>query len=221
MGKMLSILEKYHLVEKDTAPNEVVANDDITTLEETNNSLAELSDTPIENETVSEKDETTSDLPTTSITKEEAPVEVESTKQIYNTSVTIDDVYAHFGLSGVAPTQTVFLLENLLKALPTELPDFVKKTTLDNIAAASAIDVTALLKDGEARTTQLNTFINDFTNSNQEDISNLKQEIDKLSAIIANYQQQIKSKELLIQEETALIENEVHRIHTILDFFQK
>lgn len=246
----MSILEKYKLVEKDEStslPTEsnIDENTSVTSSETTSPPLPPEENPEEEKQQVeqlaeedvitsvesvkelppmpkhTQKDtlnETSQDLTAAAATTVQGALE-EST--LYNRNISIDEVYSQYSLGDISPTETVFLLENLINALPAELPEFVKKTTIDNIAKASAIDVDKLLTDGERRNANLNRFINDFTTSNLNEIANLKQEIEKLSALIADYHQQIKHKELLIHEETTLVTDESQRINNILEFFKK
>ena len=224
MGKMMSILEKYKLVEKDDESSTHVESSTPAT-QDTIPPVAPKKEV-IEKEAI--KKEIVEDSPKniTEAPKQEPPSipkhtsSTENSTPSYDVSISIDEIYAKFGLGDVGPTESVFLLENLIQALPAELPEFVKKTTIDNIAKASAMDVDKLLKDGESRSANLKNFINDFTTSNQQNIASLKAEIDKLNALIADYHQRIKYKEMLIHEETTLVENEMGRIHNILEFFK-
>ena len=219
MGKMMSILEKYKLVEKEEtklSPTESSL-DESTTV--TSSEKETYTSTPIQEDVISSPIATEPDIPMPM--SEEPSNEIPPEPPLYDHAINIEGVYKDSDLGHMVPTETVFLLENLINALPAELPEFVKKTTIDNIAKASAIDVDKLLTDGQRRNAHLEHFINDFTTSNLKDIANLKQEIEQLSALIANYHQQIKYRELLIQEETDLITAESHRISTILEFFKK
>lgn len=82
------------------------------------------------------------------------------------------------------------------------------------------MNIDKLLDDGHTRSTKLKGFIDEYTTANLNDIEKLKQEIDRLNAIIAEYHQQVRLKEKLIQEETTLVETEETRIHNILNFFK-
>lgn len=235
MKKMMSILERYKLVEKDDsnpASHTHLTDEDASVTSSENVTPFRISK-EVEEEPVTDSAESTKEDPTMQEnTQLETPTHIHSNdvtqevpeddpSTLYAHKTSIEDIYSYYNLGDVAPTDTVFLLENLINALPAELPEFVKKTTLDNIAKASAIDVDRLLSDGERRNSHLSHFINDFTNSNLNDIANLKQKIEELSGVIANYHQQIKYKELLIQEEHDLVTTESNRITNILEFFKK
>lgn len=231
MGKMTSLLEKYKLIEKDeldSPESEESFNDELSQTQEndkanvsslekhapssaeSSHNLSEDTNEPnISNETAHIAPELSPDI---------APDDI-SASPIYHELLSLDEIYKQLHLDQVAVTDTVFLLENLVKALPEELPEFVKKTTVNNIIQASAMNLPKLLEDGELRSKSLKQFSIDYTRVNSEEISALKSEIDRLSAIIADYRSQIKHKETLISDETNLIETEQHRIQTILEFF--
>lgn len=224
----MSLLEKYKLVEKDEKPSAPTASnqDDLapmTSAEKvTPSPTAEEEQVPDSIEdSITHAEPVQEEKIMSEYKKTPDPIEPTGSSNLYDHAYSINEVYMHCNLGDIAPTETVFLLENLIHALPAELPEFVKKTTLDNIAKASAIDVNKLLADGQTRSTHLNHFINEFTTSNLNDIASLKKEIEYLSARIADYHQQIKYRELLIQEESTLVADESNRIQNILEFFKK
>ena len=230
MGKMTSLLEKYKLIEKDEfdtpeleepmAEHDSQVTKSVTTtvssseetipssLDSTHNLSEDTNTSTIINETVSTSSSASS--------SDAAPLE--PTFEEINSNVT-SSAYQHLQLDQIAVTDTVFLLENLIKALPEELPEFVKKTTVNNIIQASAMNLPKLLEDGQIRSQSIKQFSIDYTRTNSEEITALKSEIARLSAIIADYHQQIKHKETLIAEETNLIQTEQNRIQAILEFF--
>ena len=229
MGKMTSLLEKYKLIEKE---------DDGTSFTSSSHIPETSQETPIDDAllstpSVSEVDSAEPQVQMISSTIEKTEVETPSTYIApettsneesaplveYNQLLTLNDIYNYLKLNQVAATDTVFLLENLIKALPEELPEFVKKTTVNNIIEASAMNLSKLLEDGRIRSQSLQQFATNYTQTHTEDISALKTEISRLSAIIADYHQQIKHKETLIAEETNLIQTEQQRIQSILEFF--
>lgn len=240
MGKMTSLLEKYKLIEKDEfdtpeleepmAEHDSQVTKSVTTtvssseetipssLDSTHNLSEDTNTSTIINETVSTSSSTSSsDAPPLEPTFEEVNSNV--TPSAYDKLLSLDEIYQHLQLDQIAVTDTVFLLENLIKALPEELPEFVKKTTVNNIIQASAMNLPKLLEDGQIRSQSIKQFSIDYTRTNSEEITALKSEIARLSAIIADYHQQIKHKETLIAEETNLIQTEQNRIQAILEFF--
>lgn len=204
----MSVLEKYKLIEKEgeqvSSPSieekeEPFYVEDHSADEETIVTAAPIPENP-----------TSSDMPDSS-----APL-LDCSR-----TLTLEEIYSIYNLNGLAITDTVFVLENLINALPTELPEYVKKTTVNNILVASAMNLEKLLEDGNKRATYLSNFANDYDAQSSQDINTLKQEIAKLTAIISDYHQQIKYKETLLQEQTSLIQAEEARLNNILGFFKK
>lgn len=195
MTKIMSVLEKYKLIEKE--------NDEflLTTVE--TEPLIAVADV---NENLS-----------TLIPSLDLPA-LHNAGESHKT-LTLEEIYEMHNLSSLPVTETVFILENFINALPAELPEFVKKTTVDNILTASSMDLQKLLADGTTRITHLDDFIVEQGDEISQDITTLKQTINKLSAIINQYQEQIKIKELLLQEQSATIHNEIQRVNNIIKFF--
>lgn len=238
MGKIASLLEKYNLIEKDELSSSSEENAPLETKQLTEATASEIiSETTISSSAPSEtansavsyevaqnnldsNTESIADSTTASTDQEMEPETIlEAPAPAYNTLLSISEIYEQLNLSQLAPTDTVFLLENLIKALPEDLPEFVKKTTINNIIKASGINLPKLLEDGHLRLHSLHEFSNSYTNTNTVEINALEAEINRLTAIMADYRQQIKHKETLMVEETNLIHTEQNRIQSILDFF--
>ncbi|MGL6173066.1 MAG: hypothetical protein ACRC1P_00445 [Cellulosilyticaceae bacterium] len=191
----MSVLEKYKLIEKenDEFLLATVDAEPLTTVEDTQENLADLIPSL--------------DLPA-----------LHTTEETYK-PLTLEEIYEIHNLSNLPVTETIFILENFINALPAELPEFVKKTTVDNILNASSMDLQKLLEDGTTRITHLDDFANEQSAEISQDITSLKQTINKLSTIINQYQQQIKTKELLLEEQSATIHGEIQRVNSIIKFF--
>ncbi|MDF2596831.1 MAG: hypothetical protein K0R69_3172 [Clostridia bacterium] len=206
MGKILSVLEKYKLIEKED--EKVPVSDDLTK---------------------TYPDAVSSHMTSEFYSKETAPqtdsLDLSDDHHLadspYTKNLTLEEIYDFYKLNTPVITDTVFVLENLINALPNELPEYVKKTTLNNILVASSMNLEQLLSDGTSRTSVLNQFADDYANQNSHDITVLKQEIDKLSALISDYHQQIKTKEVMVNKQLSLIKLEEERIQNVLAFFEK
>lgn len=211
MGKMMSILEKYKFVEKETS----IASEEVSSSATSEEAIQVTPE--IETKEAIKIQEIIEEPPTMS-----NPISAEDIKNAvtYDRHLSINEIYTTYNLDTIAVTDSVYLLENLINALPAELPDFVKKTTVNNIIQASAMDIDKLLNDGHTRSAKLKGFIEEYTTSNLSDIEKLKQEIDRLTAMISQYHQQVRLKEKLIQEESTLVETEETRINSILNFFK-
>jgi len=231
MGKMTSLLQRYNLIEKEDEQGDItIETTGSVTISDQENQQLDLEGVPSshdqESTTLSKPsiDSSLNSLEDTSTgnNSEQAISEEIHTEKTssYNELLTIDEIYEILKLSHLPTTDTVFLLENLIKALPEELPEFVKKSTINNIIEASAMNLPKLLEDGQVRLKSMERFSTEYTRTNAEEIGILKTEISRLSAIIADYHQQIKHKETLITDETNLIQTEQTRIQSILEFFK-
>lgn len=216
MGKIMSVLEKYKLIEKEgeqmpspAAEEKTFSLDRKATNEETVEKMVEES---------TEEATIVSEPFPEHFSPIEADLSAPSVSE-YTRTLPIDEIYSVYNLDNLTITDTVFVLENFIKALPEELPEYVKKATVNNILVASAMNLDKLLTDGTKRNTSLETFITDYTTQTTDSINTLKQEISKLSAIINDYQQQIKHKEMLLQEQSALVKEEAARLTNIIEFF--
>ncbi len=216
MGKILSVLEKYKLIEKEddkmsSSDSPVKNNSDAKEFNPQQNSDSSSEDT------ANYENNTNSAAPAPKNDTQDAS----HPSARYNKNMSLEEIYTLYGLGDSPVTETVFVLENLMKALPDELPEYVKKTTLNNILIASSMNLTQLLADGNNRYNSLDAYSHDYISQNENDIAALKKEIDKLSAMINDYHQQIKNKEYMVKEQISLIKLEEERLQNILGFFEK
>ena len=231
MGKMMSLLEKYKIIEREATDDDKMLSSsapetELPSIEESTSVEAvpsidadEQIVIPVEEgeqkQMISDSNEHNLDEST-----QDNEISSEDLSEIYHQKQPINNIYHYAGLDNKAVTATVFYLENLIHALPAELPEYVKKTTIDNIISASNIDINTLLNDGLERFRQLEQFQQSFSSTNYDEIASLKEEIERLNAIISGYQQTIKQKETLVQTENESIETEKARINHILTFFK-
>ena len=214
MSKIMSILEKCNLVEKVNKENA----DHINLNEQNNIQLSEVSDDEnniLKVETSHHKQEI----------KALEPVIKEKTSTMdddieYEKKMMIDEIYSLYGLEN-SNINTVFMLQNLINALPQNLPKDVVKQSVINIMGASNIDLNELLSDGEQRLEVLVKVMEGYYNQTNKRIALYKEEIAKLSSLISNCQEQIKIKENMLEEQICLIKYEAQKIDDIIDFFPK
>lgn len=214
----MSVLEKYKLIEKENEQStfEETLSEPIQTVP-----TVATNDVPVEDFIPIPTPAASIPMPTPEPVRaiEQAPIE--PLIHHHTHTLTLEEIYNLYELQGLAVTDTVFVLENLIYALPAELPEYVKKTTVDNIIKGSAMDLDKLLTDGSKRIHYLDDFINDYANQTTQDIQALKQEITKLSALISDYQEQIKHKNQLLQEQSGLVQQEAIRLTHVLEFFNQ
>ncbi|MEG0772543.1 hypothetical protein [Clostridium sp.] len=213
MSKLISFLEKHNLVEKidkEPLPTETPENP---SYESTSIDLEEnLTASIIEDIKHKPIAKTSSPI----INKEENSLLNKKNK--YDKQIDITEIYSLYNLDTNTPN-TVFMLENLINALPQNLPEDVMKQTIRNIIVASNINLNELLSDGEHRLKALVELMNDYYIETNNEISQCKAEIAKLSTLINGYQERIKTKELMLQEQSNLVKSENQRIENITNFF--
>lgn len=217
MGKILSVLEKYKLIEKETekmpsSENPALSSSDTASLDIKDQEIL----VPSQRAELEESAAEAGSPHLAQDVSDSSPLILD-----YNKNISLEEIYTFYGLNNSVITDTVFVLENLINALPSELSEYVKKTTLNNILTASSMNLKKLLDDGTNRYNHLNKFAEEYTAQNASDIAALKQEIDKLSAIISSYHQQIKLKESMVNQQLSLIKLEEERLQNVFTFFDK
>lgn len=214
MSKVMSILEKYNLVEKVIKEKPEYAN----LCMENNIELGEVVNGENINLNVESND-----------CKEEAKVSEVVVKEKFagfnpNTTfeekMTIDDIYSLCEIKN-SNINTIFMLQKLINALPQNLPKDIVKQSVINIINASNIDLNELISDGEQRIDLLAKVMDEYCNQTNKRIMEYKEEIARLSGLISNCQEQIKAKESLIEEQIYEIKFEAQKIESIIDFFSK
>lgn len=131
----------------------------------------------------------------------------------------IKDVYRKSGLEA-KETNTVYLIESFLKALPANLPSDVKRQSIINLISASHIDIILLLKDGNRRLEVLNKYFEDFSNNVSELVSSNEKQIRKLNERIAYHNRIIEEKKKMKEDLKSEIEYEVQKISGIIEFIE-
>lgn len=213
MSKLISFLEKHNLVEKIDKEPLLTETPENPSYETTSIDLEEnLTASIIED--IKHKPIAKTSNPI--INKEENSLLNKKNK--YDKQIDITEIYSLYNLDTNTPN-TVFMLENLINALPQNLPDDVMKQTIRNIIVASNINLNELLSDGEHRLKALVELMNDYYIETNNEISQCKAEIAKLSTLINGYQERIKTKELMLQEQSNLVKSENQRIENITNFF--
>jgi hypothetical protein len=131
----------------------------------------------------------------------------------------IKDIYDKFGLE-TKETNTIYLIENFIKALPNNLPADIKRQSIINLISASQLDIICLLKDGNKRLEVLNKYSEDFSNKVDEIIAANEKQIRKLNERIAYHNRIIEEKQKLRDNQKAEIEFEIQKISNIIEFIE-
>jgi hypothetical protein len=214
MSKIMSILEKCNLVEKVNKEKPEHANLN----EENNTQLDEMlkdDNSILKVDANDYKEEIKAPQP---VIKEK--ISIMETDIEYENKMMINEIYSLYGLEN-SDINTVFMLQNLINALPQNLPKDVVKQSVINIIGASNIDLNELLSDGERRQEVLAKVMDGYYNQTNKRIALYKEEIAKLSSLINNCEEQIKIKESMLEQQIYLIKYETQKIDGIIDFFPK
>ncbi|OGO77026.1 MAG: hypothetical protein A2Y23_03380 [Clostridiales bacterium GWB2_37_7] len=131
----------------------------------------------------------------------------------------IKEIFEKFGLE-TKETNTVYLIESFIKALPNNLPADVKRQSIINLISASQLDIICLLKDGNRRLEVLNSYSEDFSNNIAEIIASNEKQIRKLNERIAYHNRIIEDKQKLRENQKAEIEFEIQKISNIIEFIE-
>lgn len=132
--------------------------------------------------------------------------------------LSIDEIYTIFSLLPRAATNTVYLIDNFLKALPNNLPIEIKRQSLDSLLTASHINMTDLLNDGKERIEIMNDYLENFTLDLEEVISEHEKQIKELNEKIAHHNSIIEERSRTLEEQKAIVKFEVQKISSIIDF---
>lgn len=214
MSKVMSILEKYNLVEKVNKEKSECTNSDF----KNNIKFDEVSnnENTIVNVTANDHKE---EVKVIEPFIEEKSPETENNMK-YAKKMTIDEIYSLHGLEN-SNINTVFMLQNLINALPQNLPKDIVKQSVINIIDASKMDLNKLLSDGDQRLKLLDDVIDCYYKQTNNNITKYKEEIAKLSSLINDYQEQIKINENMLEEQIYEIKYESQKIGEIINFFSK
>lgn len=214
MSKVMSMLEKYNLIEKSNKEKP-----EYTNLNEENNiEISQLLNYK-GNIKELEPDDYKEEIKTPELDIEEKPLPI-STDKGYESKMMINEIYSLYGIEN-SDINTVFMLQNLINALPQNLPKDVVKQSVINIIDASKINLNKLLSDGDQRLEVLDKVMEGYYNQTNKCIVEYKEEIAKLSSLINNCQEQIKIKESMLEEQVYLIKYEAQKISDIIGFFPK
>lgn len=159
----------------------------------------------------------TSEVRLTSESSESANIQEHGDKTVEK--LPIKEIFEKFGLE-TKETNTVYLIENFIKALPNNLPADVKRQSIINLISASQLDIICLLKDGNKRLELLNKYNEDFSNNVAEIIAANEKQIRKLNERIAYHNRIIEEKQKMRDDQQAEIGFEIQKISNIIEFIE-
>jgi hypothetical protein len=206
VSKILAMLEKLSVVEKVDGEKSYIMNTDNSDINETN----ELQVLGIVQDNCDniKPDDLVDDM------RDAVHKEVKSQK-----NMSVNEIYSMNGLEN-SNINTVFMLGNFINALPENLPYDVKKCSVMNIVEASNTDLSKLLSDGKKRIHALRQFEADYHCSTSNAIKEYQLEIKRLKELISNYEEQIRIKEIMLDEQNHIIRYETQKISGIINFFE-
>lgn len=132
--------------------------------------------------------------------------------------LSIEEIYTIYSLAPKTETNTVYLIDHFVKALPSNLPIEIKRQSLNSLLEASHINLSDLLNDGKERVETLNQYLENFTMDLEEIISENEREIQALKEKIAQHNQIIEERSRTLEEQKAVVKFEVEKISSIMDF---
>lgn len=213
MSKVMSILEKYNLVEKVNKEKSECTNSDL----KNNIKFNEVVNN--ENNIVNvEANDYKEEVKIIEPVIEKKSSTIDNNK--YEEKMTIDEIYSLHRLEN-SNINTVFMLQNLINALPQNLPKDIVKQSVINIIDASKMDLNRLLSDGEQRLELLGKVMDGYYKQTNDSIAKYKEEIAKLSSLINDCKEQIKINESMLEEQIYEIKYESQKIGEIINFFSK
>lgn len=157
---------------------------------------------------------------TEDIPKEDIQPEVgAASEDLYQEKMDISEIFHKFGPS-TSETNTIYIIDSFIKALPDNLPSDIKLQSVLGIITASKMDVSQLLVDGSKRLEILTQFFSNFMESNNSVIVENEQEIKILTEKINEHKKIIEGRKKLQEEQKSIIEFELQKIQNIIDFVQ-
>ncbi len=209
MSKIMSMLEKFNVIEK--------VNDETPYITNMENNSEKDEGGVKSTEAIHEEVEVAIEIPRTSADKDFKTIQA---KTEYDKNMNISEIYYLYGMEN-SNVNTIFMLGNFINALPESLPYGVRRESVMNIVNAANTDVNKLLSDGEKRLNVLHQFENEFNDSTKDSIAKYSTEIVNLKKMIDNYEKQIKLKETMLEEQSNIIKYETQKISSIINFFNK
>ncbi len=134
-----------------------------------------------------------------------------------NKAISIDEIYKRAMLQKDIKS-TIFMAEIFAKALPENLPLDVKKESVINIMNVSDIDIDLMLEDAYLRIDALNRVQENVVKTTNETKMKNNKTIASLEKQIESLKQMTQARERFQEEQNTIIEYEMQRIISILDF---
>jgi hypothetical protein len=154
------------------------------------------------------------DITDFSITPKAENIDEQLNTEHYNS---ISDLYNAYGKKQKG-TDTIFIVEGFVKALPENLSPNLKKRSVLNILKVSNINVDELVADGLSRIDNINSFLKTFKAETARIVKTKEAEIAELEDQIKQKKRELSERNRLQEKQENVIEYETHKIQSSLDF---
>jgi len=131
--------------------------------------------------------------------------------------LSVEELYEVLALKSKR-TDTIYLVEEYLKTLPTSLPDESRREIVGKIVAASGFDYDLLMGDGVLRVKMLKDYAERFARHTDDYVSNRQSELEELEQQILRVRKLIENRRDLHKKQFCAIEAEAQRLKEILTF---
>ncbi|OPJ63981.1 hypothetical protein [Clostridium oryzae] len=208
MSKIISVFERFNIIEKANSEENSYSNTDDNTIEQVDK-IDNIEDIENVEDIEEENGEVEQQYPN---------VNNDETKDEPKRKLTVEEIYSLYNL-GNSPVNTIFMVGNFINALPESLPHEVRKKSLISIINSSNTDLKELLSDGKKRLEALHKYSDEYYKSITDTIQEYNKKIAELKKLIDSYDEKIKANESLLKEQNNTIDYETEKINNIINFF--
>ncbi len=132
---------------------------------------------------------------------------------------TVEEIYQNSQME-VDRLKMIFMVDEFSRTLPENLPVDIKRNSVKNIIGVSGMKVENFLNDAYKRMDALNQVLEHSVQKTEDIIAQKREAIKSLESEIAKLEQFISDREQFQDKQTSLIEYEVQRIVSIVDFIK-
>jgi len=129
----------------------------------------------------------------------------------------IDELYEALALKSKR-TDTIYLIEEYLKTLPSSLPDESRRDIITKIVAASGFDYDLLMGDGVLRVKMLKDYAERFAHHTDDYVAARQSELEDLEQQMIRVRRLIENRRELHKKQFFAIEAEAQRLKELLTF---
>lgn len=148
--------------------------------------------------------------------EEEPEEEVQVNTDNVEAESMIGDAYYENNLEDIS--RSVYKVEEVLKTLPTTMPEDVSRQTVKGILASFGISVEDVDRDAKARAETIQAVRNKMCDKETDEIKRLEQEVEDLLKQAEEKKQEIQSHNLKLEAIVKTSKEELARIKKLWDF---